>query len=157
MGIPVEAELEFEILGVDIASELAPSAKGILTITIANTSGYEARDVLARISPIDPFSSTDETLYIGTLQAGESGAAKFKIKVDSDALAKKYAIDVEVKYWDADGNSYLSETMKATVEVKPDSGTSGGVIFLIIVIIAALAVGAYYVIRKRFYPKGHKA
>jgi len=77
------------------------------------------------------FSTTDDTAYIGTLQPGESGLAKFKISVDADAVPKPYILEVEVQYWDSLGNSYTSDTMRATVTVQQPSGLSTTAIILI--------------------------
>ena len=86
---------------------------------------------------------------MGTLQSNESGTAKFKLKVDRDALPKSYALDVEVKYWDEDGNSYIPKPIKAVVEVRAQSGSSLGSVLFVIALLGIIGGGAYYIIRRR--------
>ena len=150
VGVAVEKELEFEVGQVDLENELTPGVEGVVSVPIKNTSNSEVRDVLARVNVIDPFTSTDETSYVGALQAGETGTAKFRISVDNDAVPKTYALDVVVKYWDSEGNSYMSKPMKVKLEVKPASGLSEQTVALIIGMIVAIAgVSSYLIVKKR--------
>jgi hypothetical protein len=64
---------------------------------------------------------------------------------------KKYGLDTEIRYRDANDNSILSKSMKAVVDVKDMSGplsffTSP---LFIIIIVAIVLIGGYYVFMKR--------
>lgn len=155
IGIPVEEKTEFEVRKVDLNSDLNPGGECVLSLLIENTSSHEVKDVVARINAVDPFSSTDDTSYVGTLQANESGTAKFRLKVDRDALPKSYALDVGVKYWDEEGNSYIPKPMKAVVEVSPRSDSRLGSVLLIVVVIGIIGGGAYYLLRRRDLIRSH--
>jgi hypothetical protein len=136
VGVMVEGKLNFEVQTVQVDGRLTPGSERVITIPIVNAGDYEAKDAVARINIVNPFatapfSTTDDTAYIGTLQPGESGLAKFRISVDTDAVPKPYILEVQVQYWDSLGNSYTSDTMRATVAVQQPSGLSTTAIILI--------------------------
>jgi hypothetical protein len=154
VGVMVEGNLDFEVQPVQVAGNLTPGSERVITIPIMNASDYEATDVVARINIVNPFatapfSTTDDTAFIGTLQPGETGLAEFRISVDSDALPKPYILEVEVEYWDSLGNSYTSDTMRATVTVQQPSGLSTTAIILISLAGVACVVVLFSIVRRR--------
>jgi uncharacterized membrane protein len=64
--------------------------------------------------------------------------AKFRIRVDADAVPKPYVLEVQVQYWDSLGNSYTSDSMRATVAVQQPSGISTTTIIIISVAVVIL-------------------
>jgi hypothetical protein len=154
VGVTVEGELNFEIQTIQVDGSLTPGSERVITIPIVNAGDYEAKDAVAKINIVNPFatapfSTTDDTAYIGTLQPGESGLAKFKISVDTDAVPKPYILEVEVQYWDPLGNSYTSDTMRATVTVEQPSGLSTTAIVLISLAGVVVVVVLLSVMRRR--------
>jgi hypothetical protein len=154
VGVMVEGELNFEVQTIQVDGRLTPGSERVITIPIVNAGDYEAKDAVAKINIVNPFatapfSTTDDTAYIGTLQPGESGLAKFRISVDADAVPKPYILEVEVQYWDSLGNSYTSDTMRATVTVQQPSGLSTTTIILISVAVVVFAVVLLSVMRRR--------
>jgi hypothetical protein len=154
IGVMVEGKLNFEVQTVQVNGRLTPGSERVITIPVVNAGNYEAEDAVARINVVNPFatapfSTTDDTAYIGTLQPGESGLAKFKISVDADAVPKPYVLEVEVQYWDSLGNSYTSDTMRATVTVQQPSGLPTLAIVLISVAVVAVVVVLLNVVRRR--------
>jgi hypothetical protein len=154
VGVMVEGELNFEVQPIQVDGSLTPGSERVITIPIVNAGDYEAKDAVAKINIVNPFatapfSTTDDTAYIGTLQPGESGLAKFRISVDADAVPKPYIFEVEVTYWDSLGNSYTSDTMRATVTVQQPSGLSTLAIVLISVAAVVLVVVLFNVVRRR--------
>jgi hypothetical protein len=154
VGVMIEGELNFEVQPVQVAGRLTPGSERVITIPIVNVGDYEAEDAVARINIVNPFatapfSTTDDTAYIGTLQPGESGSAKFRISVDADAVPKPYILEVQVQYWDSLGNSYTSDTMRATVTVQQPSGLSTTAIVLISVAAVVFVAVLVNVVRRR--------
>jgi hypothetical protein len=154
VGVMVEGELNFEVQTIQVDGSLTPGSEKVITIPIVNASDYEAKDAVAKINIVNPFatapfSTTDDTAYIGTLQPGESGLAKFRISVDADAVPKPYILEVEVQYWDSLGNSYTSDAMRATVTVQQPSGLSTMTIILISLAVVAFVVVLFNVVRRR--------
>jgi len=154
VGVMVEGKLNFEVQTIQVDGRLTPGSERVITVPIVNAGDYEAKDAIAKINIVNPFatapfSTTDDTAYIGTLQPGESGSAKFRISVDADAVPKPYILEVEVQYWDSLGNSYTSDTMIATVTVQQPSGLSTTAIVLISVAVVAFIVVLINVVRRR--------
>lgn len=154
VGVMVEGELNFEVQTIQVDGSLTPGSEKVITIPIVNAGAYEAKDAVARINIVNPFatapfSTTDDTAYIGTLQPGESGSARFRISVDADAVPKPYILEVEVQYWDSLGNSYTSDTVRATVTVQQPSGLSTMTIILISLAVVAFVVVLFNVVRRR--------
>ncbi|NOQ33573.1 MAG: hypothetical protein GQ567_05195 [Methanosarcinales archaeon] len=96
----------------------------VLSITYLNTGEETATDAVARISVTDPFSSTDDQAYLGTLAPGESVTGIFVLDTDSGAAIKPYGIDTETRFTDSTGKSRISESMTATVAIAPLIPTS---------------------------------
>jgi len=159
VGVMIEGTLNFEVQPVQVDGRLTPGSERVITIPIVNAGDYEAQDAVARINIVNPFaaapfSTTDDTAYIGTLEPGESASARFRLNVDSDALAKPYVLEVQVQYWDTLGNSYTSDTMRATVTVQQPSGLSTTAIVLISLAGVVVIVVLLNVVRRRRRRKG---
>ncbi|MCS7118490.1 MAG: S-layer protein [Archaeoglobaceae archaeon] len=142
IGIEVQQEVEFEVLGI---SEIFAGEEKILTFNVKNTGNAEVKDATARIVIVAPFSSSDDTAFIGNLKAGEIASASFKISVDKDATPKLYALNLEVKYRAENGEWIVSKPTKAIINVK--APPLNYLIYLVVIII--LVVGIAYYIRKR--------
>jgi hypothetical protein len=154
VGVMVEDNLNFEVQTVQVDGRLTPGSERVITIPVVNAGDYEATDAVARINIVNPFatapfSTTDDTAYVGTLQPGETGLARFRITVDGDAVPKSYILEVEVQYWDSSGNSYTSDTVRAAVTVQPPSGLSTTAIVLISLAGVALVAVLFNVLRTK--------
>jgi len=144
VGVPVSGKISFAV--VSPPSEAVAGKKNEIEVVYENTGSATARNAQARISAVDPFSSNDDSAYLGDLAPGERAVARYELKVDSEALLKEYGLDSEIRYRDALDNSVISDTMKVRVKV-----VSPGLSSLVIAGIVALviiAVGAAYYIRK---------
>lgn len=144
--VKVKKEAYFEISDVD--ADLRAGDKGaIIEVNYRNIGEETAEDAIARLSVFKPFSSTDDQAYIGTLGPGGERTVRFKVDVDSDATAKPYSINSEIKYTDLLGGTVISESMRIPVDV----GTAKRSYALpgVMVLIILLAGGAYLYRRKR--------
>jgi len=118
--LSVKRAPRFEV--VNVSAKLHPGDKTTLTVLYRNVGEVPAGDATARISLVDPFSSTDDQAFLGTLQPNESAEATFKLNVDSAALPKRYGLNSELKYTDTHGDSKLSDVLKVEVDVEPKTG-----------------------------------
>jgi hypothetical protein len=137
IGVKVNPKVKFEVTG---TPSIAAGEERILTFTVRNMGNFEVRDATARITIVDPFSSSDDTAYIGNLKPGEAVSASFKISADKDATPKLYALNLEVKYRDLEDEWAISEPVKATINVtpaKPPYLIYGAVAAVIIIAVAA--------------------
>ncbi|MGB3943504.1 MAG: hypothetical protein WBK88_01775, partial [Methanothrix sp.] len=141
----VKREAYFEIAEVD-ADLRAGEKGGMIEVTFRNTGEETAEDAISRLSVFKPFSSTDDQAYIGTLLPGEERTVRFRVDVDSDATAKPYSINSEIKYTDIRGGTVISESMRIPVNVGPSKRSY---LLPIVVVLIITAAGAASLLRRR--------
>ena len=123
-----------------------PGKTETVSVTYKNIGTSPVYNARARISVIDPFSSDDDTAYLGNLRPGESATAIFTVKTTAGTTLKTYTIDSEVGYNDLSRTGYTSDNIPVILEVQedPTPWLSG-----IIVIIVIMGAGYYAWIRKK--------
>jgi hypothetical protein len=146
IGLQVGKKIDFDITSAP--ENVSPGQKKVITVQYINTGGATAYNVQARISAVDPFTSNDDTAFLGTLAPGETREAAFEIAVDKSATVKEYALDSEVRYRDALDNSLISDPMKVRITVVKDTSLLGNP-FVLVVIAAVVILIGYLVYRKR--------
>lgn len=153
IGVPVGGKIRFII--VSDSESVSPGQKKTIRVQFRNTGGATAYQAQARVSMVDPFSSSDDTAYLGDVAPGETKEAAFLVSVDKTATLKKYGIDAEVRYNDAFDNQVISDPIKLGLTVAEDSGLVAGLLKnpIALAVLAAIIIGAGYVIyRKRTNP-----
>ena len=143
IGIKVNPKMKFEVYG---TPKIAAGSEGIVAFIIKNVGNFTIREATARLTITDPFSSDDDTAYIGTLKPGETAVIKFKLSVDADATPKKYGLNLEVKYKDLEDEWAISEPTKAVIEVVPPKPPYGAIALVVIIAIVAVV---YYLRRRK--------
>jgi hypothetical protein len=143
IGLPVGGKIAFGAVSPTVT--LHPGDKSILEVVYKNTGAAKVYNAQARISAVDPFTSSDDTAYLGDLAPGETATARFEVSIDADATLKEYGIDSEIRYRDDLDNSKISDTMKVRVALEKKQGALfTNPVFL--VAIAAVIIGAGYYI-----------
>lgn len=146
--VMVKDEADFEV--VEISGNMVAGEESLLYVTYRNVGELPVTDATVRISASDPFSTTDDQAFIGSLAPGESALARFNLKVDETATPKMYGINSEIKYEDVDGHDRISDNIKIQVETLPIVSTAekfknviliGFVVVLLIVVV--LGVRSY--------------
>jgi hypothetical protein len=120
VGIPVGGKADFEVISPP--AEMNPGSKKVISVVFKNIGETTIYSAQGRISAVDPFTSNDDIAYLGDLRQGESVVASYVVSVDRSATIKEYGLDSEIRYRDALGNTYISDTMKVKVDVKPLTG-----------------------------------
>jgi hypothetical protein len=115
--VGVKKEPYFEVT--EVKGDLYPDEGGLLYVTYKNAGEEPAKDATVRVSAGDPFSTTDDQAYLGTLNPGKTAVAIFDMDVDEDATSKLYSLNSEILYEDADGHDQISDSIKINVEVLP--------------------------------------
>lgn len=147
-SIPVVIEKQADFKIVDTTAELGAGEKdGNVAVTYMNIGEEPAKEATVRLSISKPFSSVDDQAFIGNLLPGEERTVVFRMDVDSDATAKDYVINSEIKYIDVNGISAISESMKIPVEVAQPGGFSK--IAYILAALIALAAAGFYLNKRR--------
>jgi hypothetical protein len=151
VGIPVGGKISFGVTSGTI--QISPGSTGIVQVSYKNNGDATAYASQVRISAVSPFTSSDDTAYLGDLKAGEMATASYQLSVDSAATAGNYSLDTQIRYRDALDNSQVSDTFKLPLTVTPRPASGGLMQFLPIAgIIALIVIGAgyyYLVMRKK--------
>ena len=149
--IEIEEQPFFEVT--ETTSYLTAGESGMLKVTYKNVGDVTAYDAIARISTVDPFSTTDDQAYLGDMATGESRTALYKINVDETATAKSYAIKNEIKYDDEHGDIQYSKALKANINVKSAVPFSDKVkespTVLILMVLGIIGAPTYLYIRRK--------
>ncbi|MFZ0004582.1 COG1361 S-layer family protein [Methanoregula sp.] len=153
VGVQVGQKVDFAIT--PVSASVTPGANAVITFQFQNTGGTTAYNAEARISAIDPFTSNDDTAFLGTMAPGDVRTASFNVAVDPSATVKEYGLDSEVIYRDALDNQFTSDPLKANVEVVPAKSVVSliGLPYLVAILIVVLAIAGYVVYVKRFKPR----
>jgi len=149
IGLPVGGKIAFEV--VSPVSTLYLGQKSILEVEYRNAGAATVYNAQARISAVDPFTSSDDTAFLGDLAPGQTATARFEVNVDGDGTEKEYGIDSEIRYRDNLDNSKISDTMKVRVALEQRQGTLfTNPVFLIAVLAVIIGAGYYiFVYRKK--------
>ena len=77
IGVPVGEKIRFVI--VSDSETVIPGQKKTIRVQYRNTGGATAYQAQARVSMVDPFSSNDDTAYLGDVAPGETKEAAFLV------------------------------------------------------------------------------
>ncbi len=122
--VVIEDEPYFKVLKTE--SDIQAGDQENINITYVNKGDEVAYDCIARISVVDPFTTTDDEAYLGDIYPGDSKTATFEVNVADDATVKSYSISSEIKYKDNNDESQYSEGLKATVNVGASASKLNG-------------------------------
>jgi hypothetical protein len=150
VGIPIGRKLTFSVSSAPAL--VSPGSDSTITVEYMNNGDTTAYNSQARISAVDPFTSSDDTAYIGDLKPGETATARYQIYADDAAESKTYLLDAEIRFRDSLGNSQVSDTFKVPVLVEPEQESSGlasllPALFLIVII--GIGAGYYLLVMRK--------
>jgi hypothetical protein len=149
VGVNVGGKIAFD--AITSSSSVNAGEKKVIEVEYRNTGDATAYSAQARLSAVDPFSSNDDTAFLGDLAPGESATARFEVSCDGGATAKTYGLDSEIRYRDALDNSQISDTMKVQIQVnEPEGALDNLPAPALLGILAGGCVGsAWYFVRSR--------
>ncbi|MDD1716506.1 MAG: S-layer protein [Methanolinea sp.] len=142
VGVPVGGKIEFAVASPP--DEVRAGSKKVIEVEYRNEGSTGAKDAQARISAVDPFTSSDDTAYLGDLEPGQTATARYEVSVDGGATLKEYGLDSEIRYRDALDNSAISDTLKVRVRVIENDMTP--LIAGIVLLVLAAGGAAYYML-----------
>ncbi len=146
VGIPIGGKLSFSVTS--SPAIVIQGSDNVINVEYKNNGDTTAYHSQARISAVDPFTSSDDTSYIGDLKPGETVTARYQVHAGDEAEIKTYLLDAEIRYRDALDNSQVSDTFKVPVSVDPKPASSGLISMLpALVAIVIIGIGAGYYLR----------
>ncbi|MFA5259270.1 MAG: CARDB domain-containing protein [Candidatus Pacearchaeota archaeon] len=108
--LPVQGSPQFKIISVIPESKIMPKQTSKIKVTLTNTGDKKAEETSIKVFEKSdyPFSFTEKTYYIGTLEPGQSSTAIFELTTDSDATANTYIVNTQIRTV-SDGSVLVSE------------------------------------------------
>jgi len=147
VGLDVGDKVDFAILSPPI--QVSPGSRQTIQVEYKNTGDSMIKSAEARISIVDPFTSSSDIAYLGDLAPGQTAVASYQISVASDATIKEYGLDSEIRYNDAIDDTYVSDPMKVTIDVANITGVQAIVSSPIdITVLAGVIVGIIYAVMR---------
>jgi len=103
------------------------------------------------VSMVDPFTSNDDTAYLGDVAPGETKEASFLVTVAGTATPKQYGIDSEIRYRDAFDNQIISDPIKLGLNIAKGTSIVDGLLKspLALAVIAIVILGIGYALYRR--------
>ncbi|MEN6340952.1 MAG: S-layer protein [Methanospirillum sp.] len=145
IGVPVGGSISFEV--VSPKASIPAGGKQVIDVVYRNTGAAVVRSAQARLSAVAPFVSTDDSAYLGDMAPGENRTARFEISAKGDATPKDYALDSEIRYRDALGNTMTSDSITIPVTVTGSTGSLGSTLGLGLV--GLVIIGGVWVVYRR--------
>lgn len=143
IGVPVGGKIDFSVVSSPVV--LNPGAQKPLEVMYRNTGSGTAFGARARLITVDPFTTTDDTAYLGDMSPGDTKTARFEVTVDGAATPKDYALDSEILYRGILGDDVVSDRIQVPVEITPVSGLALLLTPYGLLLIAILGIaGIYY-------------
>jgi uncharacterized repeat protein (TIGR01451 family) len=84
-------------------------------LTVTNNGDDPLRNVQGKAFLDAPLSSDDDTIFVDSLEPGESETVVVDLQVDGDALPKTYSFAIDFQYDLPDGDTELSESYRVPV------------------------------------------
>ena len=149
VGVPVAGKIVFSV--VSEPASVTPGSGSTITVRYRNNGAVTAYNAQSRLSAVDPFTSSDNTAFLGDIRPGDTVMARYQITSDSAATPGNHSLDTEVRYRDAQDNSQISDTFKVAVVIVAPPRSSGIASMLpaIIAIVLIVAGAGYYLLVMR--------
>lgn len=116
--IPVFPVPQFKIMNIETLSEgINKGSSAKIKISLKNTGREDAEDVTLKVyeKNSQPFSFKEKSVYIGTLDKGETGEAVYEFDVESDAEIIPYLVDFQTR--SVMGDSVIVDDVTAEISV----------------------------------------
>jgi hypothetical protein len=143
IGIPIDGKISFSIVSGTV--QVVQGSQSVIQVVYQNRGNTIAYSAQARLTAVEPFTSSDDTAYLGDIKPEENATAYYHIIVDDAAVVRDYTLNTEVRYRDALDNSQVSDSFNVQVTVQPRPASSELMQILgTIGIIAIIGIGAGY-------------
>ncbi|MGB8217474.1 MAG: CARDB domain-containing protein [Candidatus Methanoperedens sp.] len=130
--------------------KLMPGNKAEFRLNVANNGTEKAESVSLRVfkDASQPFEFDEKSDFVGKLEPGENGDAVLKVTVDTNAVAKKYLLDVELRGID-DKNNVVIFRRTVPITVYPVTNSTPPLAAMGIFVVVGAVVAGYYWKKKK--------
>jgi len=149
IGVPIGAKTDFSIISP--VQAISPGSSKIIDVKYRNTGATALYSAEVRLGAVDPFTSNDDLAYLGDLNPGDVGHARFEITSSDNAVEKIYALDSEIRYRDALNKTHISDTIKVPITVAQTdifAKLASNAYILALIVVGILGCGYLLFLRK---------
>jgi hypothetical protein len=149
LGVPVGGKISFAVISPP--ATVYPGETTVIEVVYQNNGTSTAYNAQARLNAVQPFSSADNSAFLGNIQPGGHATARYALSSDRLANLSAYELDTEIRYRDSLDNSQVSDIFKTDIKVvaRPAYGPALPMVAAIVAIAAILAGAGYYILVKR--------
>lgn len=150
-NVDIEGRPQFEILNTE--SQLRTGSTQELRVEIRNYGDEKSSSTRVRVldSSDQPFSYSSSSSYVGTLEPNQTGTAVFDVTTDSDASAKNYNIDFEIR--GVKDTEVFVEDTTVQASVTRSSDQSSSTPYVLIIALVAVLGGIIFYFREKIRSK----
>ncbi|MDO9539098.1 MAG: S-layer protein [Methanocalculus sp.] len=147
VGVRFSSRAKFSIVG---SPPVVNPGTATVSVTYVNAGEYPVYQAQARISLVDPFTSKDNSIYLGTMQPGETVIGLFSLTTDKEAVLKEYLLNSEIRYIDGEGKSYTSDNIGIVISVERGESVTPLTMGVLAGVVCLLVIGlAIYWMRQK--------
>ncbi len=117
--VNVKPEMTFDILN---TPKIERGSTEKIQMEVKNTAEGVYRDAVIRLNVDSPFSTDDDTAYIGNLTPDQTKNVSFKVTAENIATLKEYPVDMAIKYDNSFGDKVITDIEKISIKVTEKRG-----------------------------------
>lgn len=118
---------------------IEPGQSATVPVTVTNNRDSHVNNVDAKFTGTGPISVSKDTVFVGSLDAGEQVIMNVTLSAGGGAIPNTHALEADFQYEEADGDTRLSKIYSETVTVvEPEE--SSGIPTAVVVLIAVVSV-----------------
>ena len=111
-----------DTFAVSTDASLAAGSTGTVEIDVTNEGAEPLTSVSAKLFTDSPLSASDDEAFIERLDAGETETLTFRLSAGGSALTKPYPVSLDFQYTEPDGDTKVSDSYQAGIDVTERSG-----------------------------------
>jgi hypothetical protein len=120
-----------------------------MTVRVRNVERIPLRNVVARLSVVEPFSTESRTAYVDRLEPNGTATLAFEITVSEDAVPTRSSVRMNVTADRPDGETVHLDAYEVPVTVAAETGPTDTTLLAAgIVVVVALLAGGWWWLRR---------
>ncbi|MFB6283707.1 MAG: hypothetical protein ABEK59_07215 [Halobacteria archaeon] len=127
----------------DVSTNLNSGGSSEVNVTLKNRLNRHIEDVTAEIFVNHPLSSSDNQVFLGSMDPGETKQAKFLVSAGSNSINKTYPAKITVKYKENDDQTAFSKGIDLGIPVQEQEGGLPMEYLAGILVVVVVAAGIY--------------
>jgi len=148
LGIAVDESRSFDVT--PESDEVPVDGQSVYEVRPANDGDESVTGVVATVEAQPPLSSESPTAYVGTLEPGDSGTARFALESSTDAIETTTSVTITLSYDTDAGDRTSAEPVSVPVVIADaDEDTDIDSVVPFVTVALAFVLAAIWWVRRR--------